>query len=74
MFIRQSNTRKTSAGKVYTKYVLVESIRTEKEPSQRTGMYRDSFDLPKKRRKELAVWKGRLSGQSAFQGEAVDIE
>ena len=75
MFIRQSNTRRTSNGKVYTKYVLVESVRTEKGPRQRTVMHLGSFDLPKERWKELATCLERkLSGQSTFQGEAVDIE
>ena len=75
MFIRQSRTRRTSNGKIYTKYVLVESVRTEKGPRQRTIMHLGSFDLPKERWKELAACLERkLSGQSTFQEEAPDIE
>ena len=75
MFIRQSRTRRVSNGKIYTKYVLVESVRTEKGPRQRTIMHLGSFDLPKERWKELAACLERkLSGQSTFQEEAPDIE
>ena len=47
MFIREAKTRNQKNSKVYRKYSLVESVRTEDGPRQRTVMQLAGLDLPK---------------------------
>ena len=46
MYIRETKTTNKKTGKVYRKYSLVESVRTEKGPRQRSVMLLKSLDLP----------------------------
>lgn len=47
MFVRETHTRNRKNGKVYKKHALVESVRTEKGPRQRTVMRLGTLQLPK---------------------------
>ena len=47
MFVRETKTRNRNNGKVYKKHSLVESVRTENGPRQRTVMQLGAIDLPK---------------------------
>ncbi len=47
MFVRETNTLNRKNGKKYVKHSLVESVRTEKGPRQRTVMQLGRLDLPK---------------------------
>jgi hypothetical protein len=54
MFIRENKTTNKKSGKIYIKHTLVESIRTEKGPRQRTVMQLGELQLDRSYWKELA--------------------
>ena len=64
MFIKEIKTRNKKTGKEYIKYALVESVRTEKGPRQRTVMQLGQLKLPKELWSQLiAELECRISGQ-----------
>ena len=68
MFIRETKTRNKKTGKVYKKHSLVESVRTEKGPRQRTVMQLGQLTLPRKSWPLLAdELERRLSGQPELE-------
>ena len=75
MFIREKETKNKHTGRKYKKHVLVETVRTEKGPRQRTVMQLGTLDLPKSKWKALAACLERkLSGQTTFADEPPEIE
>lgn len=64
MFIRESKTTNKKSGEVYIKHVLVESVRVQGQPRQRTVMGLGRLDLPRREWKKLAhALECQLSGQ-----------
>ncbi len=75
MFIREKETKNKHTGRTYKKHVLVETVRTEKGPRQRTVMQLGTLELPKSKWKALAACLERkLSGQTTFADEPPEIE
>ncbi len=75
MFIREKVTKNKQTGRKYKKHVLVESVRTEKGPRQRTVMQLGTLKLPKSKWKALsACLERKLSGQITYVDEAPEIE
>ncbi len=64
MFIKEIKTKNKKTGREYIKHALVESVRTEKGPRQRTVMQLGRLKLPKELWPELiAELECRISGQ-----------
>jgi len=67
MFIKEIKTRNKKTGKEYIKHTLVESVRTEKGPRQRTVMQLGQLNLPKETWPLLiAELESRISGQGTL--------
>lgn len=66
MFIRQTKTKNAKTGEVYIKHTLVESVRTEAGPRQRTVMQLGRLSIPSKSWPILAA---ELERRIAGQGE-----
>ena len=65
MFIKEITTRNPKTQKEYIKHTLVESVRTEKGPRQRTVMQLGHLKLPMESWPLLiAELENRISGQS----------
>jgi transposase len=74
MFIRATKTKNKKTGDVYTKHVLVESVRVNGEPRQRTIMQLGQLKLPKHEWKKLAhALACQISGQLSLLTE-IDAE
>jgi len=64
MFIREKKTKNKKTGEVYNKHVLVEAVRVNGRPLQRTIMSLGRLDLPRREWKKLAhALECQLSGQ-----------
>ena len=64
MFIREKKTKNKKTGEVYVKHVLVEAVRVNNHPRQRTIMSLGRLDLPRREWKKLAhALECQLSGQ-----------
>jgi len=64
MFIREKKTKNKKTGEVYIKHVLVEAVRVNGEPVQRTVMGLGRLDLPRREWKKLAhALECQLTGQ-----------
>jgi hypothetical protein len=76
MFIREVKTKNSKTGEIYTKHVLVESVRADGKPRQRTIMILGHLDLPRLEWKKLAhALECQLSGQiSLLEGDDKDID
>ena len=67
MFIKEIKTRNKKTGKEYIKHALVESVRTEKGPRQRTVMQLGHLKLPKENWPLLvAELESRISGHDSL--------
>ena len=67
MFIKEIKTRNVKTGKEYVKHTLVESVRTDKGPRQRTVMQLGNLKLSKEMWPALiAELESRISGQSSL--------
>jgi hypothetical protein len=67
MYIREINTKNKKTGDVYTKHVLVESVRVQGQPRQRVIMGLGKLDLPRREWKKLAhALESQLSGQTTL--------
>jgi len=67
MYIKEIKTRNSKTGKKYVKYTLVESVRTDKGPRQRTVMQLGNLKLSKEMWPALiAELESRISGQSSL--------
>ena len=74
MFIKETTTTNKKTGKKYVKHTLVESVRTEKGPRQRTIMQLGRLELPR------SLWpvlvgelKRRLSSQQELPLEGLEV-
>ena len=67
MFIREFKTKNKNNGKVYLKHKLVESVRINDKPRQRTVLPLGILQLPKKEWKKLAhALEYQLAGQTSL--------
>ena len=67
MYIKEIKTRNKKTGREYIKHTLVESIRTDKGPSQRMVMQHGQLKLPKESWSVLiAELESRISGQDSL--------
>ncbi len=77
MFIKEIKTRNLKTSKEYVKHSLVESVRTEKGPRQRTVMQLGKLTLPRESWHLLvAELESRISGQSelALPGTKIPLK
>jgi transposase len=73
MFIRETKTKNTKTGKVYRKYTLVQSVRTDEGPRQRTVMQLGQISIPRKSWPALAAEiERRIAGQGEFSLRGLD--
>ncbi|MBT7165267.1 MAG: transposase, partial [Victivallales bacterium] len=73
MYIRETKTENRKTGKVYVKHTVVESVRTEKGPRQRTVMQLGRLSLPRKHWPSLAIeLERRIAGQAEFERLGLD--
>jgi transposase len=71
MFIREVKTTNKNTGEVYVKHKLVESVRTDKGPRQRTIMELGRLTVPRVDWKRLAhALECRTTGQQSFLDES----
>ena len=67
MFIREKTTTNKKTGEVYKKHILVESVRINGQPRQRTVMGLGRLELHRREWKKLAhALESHLSGQISF--------
>ncbi len=75
MFIRKTTTKNKKTGKEYVKHSLVESVRTEKGPRQRTIMQLGKLSLPRSKWPLLVgELERRLSGEQELPLEDLEPE